>query len=476
MNQEHQLVLQKKPVKFVQNAFKELLWSKQAEILESIRDNKYTTVKSCYDSGKSFTCARAVLWFLTAFPHSKIISTAPTFRQVRDILWSEINTAYNKSVVQLGGKILDTSLKIDSDWFATGISTKDDTNFQGYHAVYILVVIDEASGVDENIFNASEGLLASEHARVIYIGNPTNIQGTFNKSFRQPNFNKLTISAFDTPNFTAFGITIDDIRNNTWEAKVNAPLPAPYLVTPAWVADKYIRWGEQSPLFQALVLANFPEEGEDTLISLSKIEAARNRVLMVREEDNETIGVDVARFGSDYTEFCHRKGAKVLNWKTLTHMDTHQTSGHLTTFMGFHPDANVRIDSIGIGAGVVDNVKTLQPAGASQVYDVNVAETPNNTEMFVNKRAEYYWALRERFIDGNIDLSGLDQVVYEELSAQLSAIKFKFRGSQIQIESKEEMKKPPRSLPSPDKADALMLAFAGIEEKVGLIAFMESMK
>lgn len=471
---EYQQILQQKPVRFVEKAFNESLWDKQVQIIESIRDNKYTTVRSCYDSGKSFIGARSVLWFLTAFPNSKIISTAPTFRQVKDILWREIHTAYNKSKVQLGGNLLDTAINIDSDWFAAGISTNDPTSFQGYHAVYLLLIIDEAAGISEEIFQASEGLLSSEHARVLYIGNPTNTDGTFYRSFKQANFHHISISAFDTPNFTAFGITIEDIRANTWKEKINSPLPSPYLITPEWVYDKYIRWGESSPLFQALVLGVFPEQGEDVLIPLHKIEEAALRHLEVKEEDPETIGADIARFGSDRTEFALRKGSKVTGWKTFNHMDTVQTGGHLQTYMGFHPHASVRVDEIGVGAGVLDTLQANKPAGASAIIGVNVAKEPRNKEMFINQRAEYYWGLRERFIDGDIDLSGLEPVIIEELTAQLSSIKFEFtpRG-QIKIESKDDMKK--RGLPSPDKADALMLAFANVDEDPGLVGYLKSM-
>lgn len=450
-------ILQQQPTDFIELAFNENLWSKQKEIVNSVRDNKYTSVRSCFDVGKSFVSARLALWFLYSFPNSKVITTAPTFRQVKDILWRELHSAKDKSRIQLGGQLNDTSLDVGSDWFAVGISTNDSTNFQGYHAVYVLVIIDEAAGVEEQIFNASEGLLASDKARVLYIGNPTNTSGTFFNSFKLPQYSKIHISAFDTPNFTTFGITMDDIRNNTWAEKMTSELPAPYLVTPSWVYDKFLRWGEESPMFQSLVLGDFPQEGEDTLIPLRYIEQARLRTLDVLETDKEQSGLDVARFGSDKSVFAYRKGPKVLAMKERSHSETMQTAQWAVDNVSLYPNSSLSVDVVGIGAGVYDRAKQLL-VDKQTVNEVNVGLPARDSEQFANSRAELFWGLRERFIDGSIDLSSLPKDMYEDLASQLSNIKFKYTTkNQIQLESKEDMKK--RGLPSPDKADSLALAF-----------------
>jgi phage terminase large subunit len=460
-------LLQHQPVDFIELAFQEELWSKQREICNSIRDNRYTTVKSCFDSGKSFIASRIVNWFLTSFPNSKVITTAPTFRQVQDILWREVRAARAKAIVDLGGQTNLTSINLGENWFAVGLSTDDPTRFQGYHAVNILVIVDEAAGVDEAIFNASEGLLSSDGARCLYIGNPTTIEGMFYRSFNLPNFHKISISAFDTPNFTTFGITQEDIEHNTWRTKITVELPAPYLVTPDWVADKYLRWGVDSPMYQAMVLGVFPEQGEDTLIPLGKIEKAAVREGEPNPEDAEEIGVDIARFGVDKTVFILRKGMKVLDIKEFSHMDTVQTSGHLRTYMGFHPAATVKIDEVGVGAGVLDNVKASEPY--KSVTGVNVGLPAHNPEMFINLRAEMFWNLRERFVNDDIIIPD-----DEDLKSQLSTLKFEYTPKgQIKIESKDDMKK--RGLPSPDKADALALAFGMVEQRPAIFDFYKTL-
>lgn len=456
-------ILQEQPVDFIELAFGDHLWSKERQIAESVRDHKYTSVRSCHGSGKSFSAARIALHYLYSFPNSIVITTAPTMRQVEDILWREIRSAKSRARIQLGGHFTNTSIDLSEQWFAMGLSTDDPDRFQGFHAIHLLLIVDEASGVAEDIFNASEGIVSSQHARVLYLGNPTNTDGTFYKSFKMPGYAKIHISAFDTPNFTAFGITLDDIRNNTWEAKITADLPAPYLITPDWVYDKYLRWGEGNPMWDSRVMGNFPEQGEDSLIPLARIEEAARRTLEVKEEDAEQIGVDVSRFGSDHTEFCYRKGPKVLDWRSYSHMDTMETANKVRDFATLYPAATIAVDEVGVGAGVVDRLQQLLPNRT--IYGVNVGMSAFDTEQFANLRAELFWGLRERFIQGDIDLSALAPDVFEDLSAQLSQIKFKYSArNQTQIEKKEEMKK--RGLPSPDKGDCAALAFGRLKHSV----------
>ena len=456
------------PEKFSKLALGHSLWGKQIDIAESVRKNKRTTVRSCNGAGKSFTAADIILWYLSTRSDSIILTTAPTFRQVKDILWKEINNTHSRALLNIGGNLLDTALTFGEKWYATGLSTDQPDRFQGYHAVRILIVVDEAAGVDERIFGAIEGNLSSEHSRLLLIGNPTNLSGTFYNSFKQDNYNHIHISAFDTPNFTAFGITIEDIRKNTWREKITAELPRPYLVTPEWVYDKFLAWGEDNPMWQARVMGEFPQQGDDTLIPLIYIEQATQRQLEVKEEDEEMIGADIARFGTDKTPFAYRKGPKIMDIHQHAYMDTMATSQVLHTYCGMHPRAGANIDEIGVGAGVVDRMKQLNPY--KTIQGINVGVAANDPEMFFNLRAEMFWALRERFVDGSIQIPN-----DEELKGQLASIKYKYTPKgQVQIESKEDMKK--RGLPSPDKADAVALSFLKAKPKPNLIDFMSAYK
>lgn len=407
-------------------------WDKQIEILNSVRDNRETSVRSCHGAGKSFIAARVALWFLCCFKNSIVLTTAPSFRQVEAILWRNIRSAYNKAKVNLGGEISRVSLNISPEWFALGLSTDEPDRFQGFHAENILIIADEASGIPEAIFNAVDGVLTSSHSRLLMIGNPTSLEGRFYDSFKQVGVSKIHISAFDTPNVKSGKVIV------------------PGLVTREWVEGRKVVWGENSSLYISRVLGQFPPQEPDTLIPLNKIESAIERELDVKDDDEKQIGIDVARYGSDKTVFICRQGKKVIDIQSFYHQDLMETVGKAIQFMDKHGKPTTVIDAIGVGAGVVDR---LDEQGF-EIIGCNVAEKADDDEHFANRRSEFYWGLRQRFTDDDIDLPDEDQIL-----AELSKIKYKVNSrGQTLIESKEEIKK--RGLPSPDYADALMLAFA----------------
>ena len=163
-------------------------WGKQQQITLSVRDNERTAVPSGFAVGKTWVAARIVLWFLFSFPHSLVITTAPTWRQVENVLWAEIRRQHLTSVKPLGADILRTQIKIADDWFAIGVSTDEPAKFQGFHAEHVLLIFDEAGGISREIWDAAEGqttngqrarwMRANNHtyslaARIFYMSNYT---------------------------------------------------------------------------------------------------------------------------------------------------------------------------------------------------------------------------------------------------------------------------------------------------------------
>src|SRR5690606_2827685 len=106
--------------------------------------------------GKTKVAAWIALWFLYTHLNSKVITTAPTWHQVENLLWREIHAAHANSRISLGGKVLQTQIELGKQWFALGLSTDKPERFQGFHAEDILLIVDEASGVDQQIFDAAE--------------------------------------------------------------------------------------------------------------------------------------------------------------------------------------------------------------------------------------------------------------------------------------------------------------------------------
>ena len=430
------------------------LWSVQTEILKSVRDNPRTAVRSCHGIGKTFTAAMCILWFLYTHKRAIVLSTAPTWRQVEKLIWKEIRSAYREAVIPLGGNLLPKTPElhlIHDEWYAAGLSTNEPDRFQGFHEEHILVVVDEAAGVNKEIFEAIEGILTSSGARLLLIGNPTSIGGAFYDAFMRPGYKTFHVSAYDTPNFTTAGITPEDIAQDTWQDKVKE-IPYPRLITPQWVSARYKTWGEGSYPYQVRVMGNFPQQGEDTLIPLLWIELA-----MERWEDQAEGEPDVAAYGSDKTVIAERRGGKVMPLKVYSQKNTRETAGLVISIARDAGTAKIAVDEIGIGRGVVDS---LEEEGYENV-GVNVAERSTDPERYANKRAELWWKLRE-LLDPDKEPVALPPD--DELLSELASVKYKLtaRGA-IQIESKDEMRK--RLGHSPDRADAVVLAFANAEHE-----------
>jgi hypothetical protein len=464
-------LMQTDAVAVVRDIFGSTLWDHQEQILTAVRDHPKVAWRSSHGIGKTYVCARLVLWWLFSFPYSIVITTAPTWRQVEDLLWKEIRSCYYNSAFDLGGHLSPsaTQLAIDGkEWVAIGLSTNDSNRFQGYHSEHLLVVVDEAAGVAEEIFEAIMGVLTSAHCRLILIGNPTDIGGQFYRAFRTEGWKTGKTAAWDTPNFKELGITREDIINNTWEAKVprkdngDFDWPYPWLITPKWAHDAFLEWGTSHPAWFARVEGEFPEQGEYNVIPLGWIEQAQDRWPDVVPDRKEPIvlGVDVARGGMDLSAIAVRQGAKILSIETFSNMDGPLLAGEIAVRYRRLKASRANVDIIGLGAAVEDALKdpvyhdiTVVPVNVATSSDV--LDSDGNRK-YQNLRAELWWTLREALDPKTKDPLALPPG--DSLLGDLAAPKYDFRKGWIQIEAKEETKH--RLGRSPDEGDAVMLTFA----------------
>ena len=427
------------PVAFAREVLGVRLWEKQEEVLNALTSHRRVAVKAGNGLGKGFCAAVAVLWFMHVHRDSAIaLSTAPTFRQVRHILWRQIHRLYRPAAETLGGKMLDTRWELDDDRYAMGLSADSADQFQGFHSPKMFIVVDEAEGVGDEIFEAIESVMTSADPLLLLIGNPTTMTGAFRRAFHEERtlYDAITISALDSPNVRAGGIVF------------------PGLTTSRWVEERREIWGEDNPIYRARVLGEFPEQGDDTLLRLSDIEAAvrspESGHLPGDDGNGEVVlSVDVARFGADRSVILRRRGDHVEDIRVLRQMDTMQVAGWVAAAIRECDPAQVYVDEIGVGAGVVDRLREL----GHPVRGVNVAQKARQSRAYSNLRAEGYWTLRERFSSGRISIPADSQLVGE-----LAALRYGYDSEgHVKMESKDDMRK--RGLPSPDKADALMLAF-----------------
>ena len=435
------------PVGWVDSRMEEFLWSKQRETAESVATNRYTAVQSCHSTGKSYVASRLMSWWIDAHPPGEafIVSTAPSQPQVEAILWREVGKAHRKA--ELIGRITHgqvPSWKLGNEIVGFGrkpqdLSSKEEAMaaFQGIHARYVLVVIDEAGGVPKWLFDAVDTLVTNDDARVLAIGNPDDPASHFVRTVCAPGsgWNLIHIPYDVTPNFTGEGVP-DELRD--------------LLISPTWVEERRKRWGEGSPLWSSKVLGVAPDVSDDTLISPALLREAQAIDLPGLEPGR--YGLDVARFGADETCLYRDRGGRIRLFEALHKLDTMETTGRLGLHLSQHNGSvPASVDVDGLGSGVYDRAREI----GMPVHPFNFGGAPIDKERFVNKRAEAYWSLREDLEDGLIDLppDGED----DELVAQLGSIKWKVTSKgKIQIESKDDMRK--RGLPSPDRADAVVMA------------------
>jgi hypothetical protein len=311
----------------------------------------------------------------------------------------------------------------------------DEHGFQGIHRRYVLVILDEACGIPRQLWTAVEAITTNADCRILAIGNPDDPSTEFADVCKPGSgWNIIQISAFETPNFTDEPFP-EDLR--------------PLMLDPEWVEDKRRRWGEESPRYVSKVLGDFPDIGEDVLFPPSLIEAAQRR--SCDPSPHGILGVDVARFGSDRTVIYLRRGPVVRMIGEYSKLPTTETTGHVIAAKRLTCADEIRVDGVGVGGGVVDQ---LVESG-HDVVDMQAGARALDSEHYINARAEWAWGFRDRLEAGDVDLDPDD----DDLAAQLGAMKYKFTArGQVQIESKDDMRK--RGLPSPDRADAVMLTVA----------------
>ena len=411
----------------------------QKRVMQAVQDHDRVAVHSGHAVGKTYLAAALVMWFLHSRRPAKVITTAPTWTQVDEVLWSEIRMAHERSVVDLGSEMPPRApeMRVDGEHFAIGISTDQPARMQGYHSPNQMIIIDEAAGVEQKIWDGVEFIASGGKVKILCIGNPESPDGPFFEACCGGSglWHSINLSCLDHPNITGEGD------------------PIPGAVTPDWIEGRELEWGVGSPLFQARVQGLFPEEGTDTLISLKWVTEATGKSFKA-EWTPTVIACDVARFGEDETVLVVLKNQAVLKldaWKGRDLMETVGRIQKLKTELELGEVAAVVIDDCGLGGGVTDRLREL----GHNVLPFNGGSKARDEKDFLNKRAEAWWGLREAFREGQIGVP--DDAM---LKSQLTSIKYKPRSDgRVELEKKDDMLK--RGVKSPDRGDALVMAWWG---------------
>jgi len=468
------------PVGFCTDGLGEILWSKQVEILESIRDHRRTAVPSAHECSKSFTAARAVAWWIASHPFGEAfaVTTAPTAPQVRAILWREIGRAYRNG--RLPGRLNQVEWWASPEWdrysasrgsgeemVAYGRKPADyeETSFQGIHARYVLVVIDESCGVPESLWHALGSLIGNDNSRILAIGNPDDSGSYFAKICKPDSgWNVVSVDGLLSPNFTGEGLDLpvairEQLLGHTYVDELRQD-----------VGDPELSYEEQtSPIFLSKVRGRFSDDDPFGVIPWTFVKRCQipDQEWPAGSELPVELGVDVGA-GGDELNIRERRGVHAGRvWRYRT-PDWQVAMGHIMLVIDEVQPTKVKIDSIGIGWGVTGRLKELRSEGRikANIVGVNVGmpatvtlkpgpKSVANPLRFPKLRDQLWWMGRELSQNGLWDLSTVD----DKTIAQLIEPRYSPNSAgQIKVEPKGDTKD--RLKRSPDDADALLLAFA----------------
>lgn len=429
----------------------------QLEILDALTKKRRVCVRSLHGVGKTATAAWAILCFALVWDGEdwKVPTTASAWRQLTHFLWPEVRKWARRIVWGKVGReafnvneLLKLNLKLKTGE-AFALASDDHTTLEGAHADHLLYVFDESKTIPSATFDAAEGAFASGDVYALASSTPGEPDGRFYEiQSRKPGFEDWFI----------YQITLDKA--------IKAGR-----VSEEWVEQRKTQWAGNPALFQNRVLGEFASSDEDGVVPLSWVERAIERWHKWKEIDSNSrivrVGVDIARYGNDTTEFAFLNEDNVLTEiRTYFHEDTMQVSGRLAG-IGEKHNPMFLIDIIGIGAGVYDRMRE----GGYNVYPFSAGEKTDLIDRsgeigFVDKRSAAWWNLREMLepeLGDDIALPPDD-----ELIGDLTAPKWRMlSGGKLKVESKDEIRK--RIGRSTNKGDSVIQAFWNQTSGIGIL-------
>ncbi len=495
------------------------LWSGQRKILCAVRDNRKVAAPTCHEIGKSYDAAILAAWWIDIHKLGEafVVTTAPTQPQVEVILWKEIGRAHSRG--NLVGRVNTTEWKADvtrvgpsgvpvtkEEIVAMGRKPNDysPTAFQGIHAPYVLILVDEANGV-RGLWNALSSLMANDNSKIVAIGNPDDPSGEFYEACKPGSgWTVVHVSAFESPNFTGEPMPADILRQLVgrlyveecrakwarswhWVDKDGAR------VEPEKVGERGPATGvkcvpspdskleDTHPFWQSKVLGQFPVQTQaGSLIPLTWIRAAQERSLPPVGENE--LGLDVgASEDGDPSCLGHRRGPVFRVLYEERQPDTMKTTGKLLQHLldAVIGATRAKVDYIGVGRGVVDRSREQ----SQPVYPISVGEKATIVNclkcrhqwdqallpeeecpkcgsdlvqpVFANLLSQLWWFVRGLFESGEIDIDSEDTKLAEELLSM-----------RWQPNSKGQTVVSYSDGPSPNRADSLLITFAPVHEVV----------
>lgn len=410
----------------------------QIRIAEAILHRDRVAVQSNNGLGKDFVAAHFALWWTLCVGGYSVILGA-TERTVRQATMRYLRRAFFAG--NLPGQLYELSLRLNGEDRLLAFASNSVDRTQGLHDRDMLVVVTEAQGVEDFVYEAVDALTTGGTAKVVLLGNPLRPQGRFYEACTGGQWFTIALSAWDHPN-VAEGREL-----------------YPGAVTRQWVEHMKATYGEDSPVYIARVLGRFPENAINGLVQREWLETAaqhweKRTFERAAADARPVLALDVARYGADSCALAVVQGPVVREVTSWRGTDLVTSARRFKAAGQAHTDYDGRrpimvVDALGVGGGVADNLKDW----GWRVEEFHAWSPARDTKRFMNQRAESYFMLREALRNGRVALPR-DPQLFQEL---LSTTWFLNTRGQIQLEGKDDIREELGR--SPDLADAVSMAF-----------------
>jgi len=426
------------PIAFFREKLGAEIWSGAQDAMMALASSATARVSVVAGHGvqKTFTAAHAALWFSYCWRPSKVITTAPTGRQVEKLLWSDIRKTYAKAIRQdplYPGRMLTCEWKAAPDWFMYGFSSEDPIACEGFHGENVLIIVDEAKGVKDLVFEGLEGALSGTNARVMYISTAGHPEGEFYESQSNPLFEKFHFSCEDMVDYYE---------------KIGLP-PPPGCTTRRWIEERKDRWGEDSQRYKMRIKALFCEEVLNAIVPYEWVQRALSQP--IRRGGKVRIGVDIGEEGDDPTVIFVGDDYGDIEVDITDKQEATETAGKVIQYIKKYKvfTDDVKLDRTGVGSGTGS---ILREKG----YDidcVHFAEKATDKEEYADIITEMYWGLRKQFENPYFRISDIPELI-EDITKRKYSVN---SDGAYKIEPKKEFKK--RVKRSCDCGDAAALCY-----------------
>ena len=495
------------PVGFLREILKiRHITKRQVQICLSVLENRVTNVPAGFNVGKTFIAAGIVMWWVFA-RGGFVVTTAPTERQVKRLLWREIRKHYDAHAFKFGGTrdLMQLYLSEDAQAFGFSASDYDEESAAGFHDPNLLAIIDEANGVSMPLDNAVTGWTSGQKNRLLRIGNPTKDGTAFSKACMAQG--AIQISCFDHPNtewaYDTYGVMLPKIADGVMVTAPNGlPTVRPREEWPKSLQERVedpidgaisVEWiestrtsldrGEGTSYWQGRVLGLFPSDSATSLIPRTWFKAARKRyddnpAKWDKENAGEPWhhGLDVGDGIDDHARGS-RRGDVLYELEIVPtkgdRKDISRAVGMIFATNDGGPDRKAKpgiwnVDRIGVGTGVVSFVMSandeLEPGEEDGYIDVHGIHfgskrmTPKQKKMFRNVRCMALWTLRVRCEEGELAIAPLGAAIEQRLMEELANLTWEHdvTGKVVVVAKKVVKDLLGRS---PDAGDAVAMAF-----------------